>query len=63
MIDDFTAAERLVAAITIYPDPDEPWSFEDGIQIGCNAARVLAALRQAGFVIFKSARRERRAAT
>jgi hypothetical protein len=52
---DYTAAERLIASITIYPDPDEPMSYEDGIQIGCNAPRVVAALKEAGFVIFKAA--------
>ena len=46
---------RRAANITIYPDPDEPMSYEDGIQIGCNAPRVVAALKEAGFVIFKAA--------
>ncbi len=59
-MNDYTAAERLIAAITIYPDPDEPFSYEDGITLGCNAGRVLAALRAAG-IIFKAGRRERRA--
>lgn len=55
-----SAAERILAGITIYPDCDEPFSYEDGILIGCNASRILAEMRRAGFVIFKASKREQR---
>jgi hypothetical protein len=54
-----SAAERVIARIVIYPDPDEPMSYEDGIFIGCNAKRVLGEMRRAGFAIFKTAKRAR----
>jgi hypothetical protein len=60
MTDSYTsAAERVIARIVIYPDPDEPFSYEDGILIGCNASRVLEEMRRAGFAVFKTAKRER----
>jgi hypothetical protein len=55
-----SAAERVIARIVIYPDLDEPFSYEDGILIGCNASRVLDEMRRAGFAVFKTAKRERR---
>jgi hypothetical protein len=55
-----SAAERVIARIVIYPDPDEPFSYEDGILIGCNASLILDEMRRAGFVVFKPSKRERR---
>lgn len=56
-----SSAERVLAGITIYLDCDEPWSFQDGVLIGANARRILDAMRRAGFVVFKTSRRDRRA--
>jgi hypothetical protein len=59
--DDHRIAKRIIADVMIFHDPDEPLDYNLGEPIGLNAGRVLEALTSAGFVFFRTPKRERRA--
>jgi hypothetical protein len=59
--DDHRIARRIIADVLIYHDADEPLDYNCGEPIGLNAERVLEALTDAGFVFFRTSKRERRA--
>jgi hypothetical protein len=57
--DDYRVAKRIIANVVIWHDADEPLDYNIGESIGLNAERVLEALTDAGFVFFRTSKRER----
>jgi hypothetical protein len=57
--DDYRIAKRIIADVVIFHDADEPLDYNIGESIGLNAERVIEALTDAGFVLFRTTKRER----
>lgn len=56
---DIRVARRIIASVLIYHDCDEPLDYNLAEPIGLNAQRVIEALTDAGFVLFRATKRER----